>query len=102
MENKVTRQLKERESSLIEAVSSRRTRSVGAPLDEGVDVNAKGDDGRTALAVASTEGYSKVVNLLLNNGAQTETRDNDGQTPLWFAAANGIHKHYSAASRSYG
>jgi hypothetical protein len=38
-------------------------------LEKGADVNEKSNDGDTALMVASTEGHTEIMKLLLRHGA---------------------------------
>jgi uncharacterized protein len=51
-------------------------------LDHGVDVNAAGQFGWTALHAASYQGLNDVVELLVSKGAKLDTMDGLGQTPL--------------------
>lgn len=54
-----------------------------------VDVNAKDQQGRTALHYAALQGYYKMVELLLHNGttADPNVGDDEGDTPLHLALA---------------
>jgi ankyrin repeat protein len=56
--------------------------------DEGADVNFKGEDGSTALYVASMRGRSEVVRFLVENGADVHCKKN-GNTALHFASMSG-------------
>jgi ankyrin repeat protein len=55
----------------------------------GADVNAKSEDGSTALMNAAAEGNAEIVSLLISKGADLNTADNSGQTPLIKAAGEG-------------
>ena len=56
----------------------------------GVDVNARRNDGRSALMIAATEEHpSETIKILLGLGADTSLRDATGRTPLLAAAAEG-------------
>ena len=44
-------------------------------LDSGVNVNFKDSDGRTALHVASCNGVTDVVSLLLDRGSELDPSD---------------------------
>lgn len=55
-----------------------------------VDIDAKTDDGKTALHIATKTGYYFTVQELLeklaNHRADINTKDNDGETALYLAA----------------
>jgi ankyrin repeat protein len=55
-------------------------------LDQGMDVHAVNELGRTALMQAALYGRRKVVELLLDRGARVDRRDNEGRTALQYAA----------------
>ncbi|SHF49481.1 Ankyrin repeat [Fodinibius roseus] len=56
-------------------------------VEQGVDVNASGEGGRTPLMLASFNGHTDIVQLLLEEGARIDDRNADGRTPLIFAAS---------------
>ena len=58
-------------------------------LEEGVDINAAGDNGYTALHVAAVEGHANVAEFLLANGADANAANNNDYTPLHFAVLEG-------------
>ena len=58
-------------------------------LDKGADINARADNGVTALMMASYEGAVGVVKLLLNKGAEVNDKSNNGFTALLMAVGNG-------------
>ena len=58
-----------------------------ALIKSGVDVNAKGSDGKTALMAAAEMGTTDAMNLLLSSGARVDETTADGKTAL-MAAAN--------------
>jgi uncharacterized protein len=49
------------------------------------DVNARNDEGQTALMMAAMFGRADVVKLLLVNGANPELRDKAGNTAVGLA-----------------
>jgi uncharacterized protein len=51
-------------------------------LDQGVDINAPGQFGWTALHSASYQGLNDVIGLLVSRGANVNAFDKLGQTPL--------------------
>jgi ankyrin repeat protein len=58
-------------------------------LEYGAAVDALGPKGQTALHLAASAGYLKVMKLLLDHGANPELRDRDGKTALSLARAAG-------------
>lgn len=54
-------------------------------MDEGADVNARDEEGRTALHWAVDRGHKEVVELLLSKGVLVDAQDKDKQTPLHYA-----------------
>ena len=51
------------------------------------DVNALGAENQSALHVATDEGYSVMVEILLDHGANVNSVDKDGDTALHIALA---------------
>jgi ankyrin repeat protein len=58
-------------------------------LRNGVDVNARNHEGRTALMFAIINFHSTTVDVLLRFGADVNAQADDGCTPLILAAFNG-------------
>jgi ankyrin repeat protein len=54
-------------------------------ISEGVDVNAKNEDGWTPLHMAAAGGQNEIVELLIAAGADVNAKDRVGETPLDFA-----------------
>jgi ankyrin repeat protein len=51
-------------------------------VEHGVDVNAVGQYGWTALHAAAYQGLNDVVAFLVSKGAKLDSKDSFGQTPL--------------------
>jgi ankyrin repeat protein len=51
-------------------------------IDRGLDINAKANDGQTAVHGAAMLGYDDVIRFLATKGAALDTPDKDGFTPL--------------------
>lgn len=62
---------------------------VKALLSNGADVNAKDNDGWTALMLASDSDHFEVVQALLANGADVNAKDRRGWTALMLASRTG-------------
>lgn len=60
-------------------------------LEDGVDVNAADDAGRTAMHCAATNGDLAVCDVLQRFGADPNARDGDGATPLHLLAPSEVH-----------
>jgi cytohesin len=58
-------------------------------IERGVNVNATGDNGNTALHDAADQGHAEVVALLLREGAHANSRSDEGVTPLMWACNSG-------------
>ena len=76
------------ESELIAAAVKGDSATITKLLAGGVDVNARDNDGGTALAHASWFGHMDTVKLLLDKGADVNAKKNDGATPLLLATWN--------------
>jgi len=58
-----------------------------ALLKSGVDVNAKGSDGKTALLAAAEMGSTDAIEVLVQSGAQLDETTADGKTAVMAAVA---------------
>jgi hypothetical protein len=74
---------------LFSAASGGDAAAVQALLAKGAELNAKNNDGVTALIVASGNGHLDVVQALLAKGAELNAKNNDGATALMLASYNG-------------
>ncbi len=63
--------------------------AVKSYLDKGIDVNAKGKEGLTALIEASQEGKKETIELLLSKGADINAKTDYGLTALIGASQEG-------------
>jgi len=67
---------------------ARAFKAVKAVIKMGIDVNAKNEDGQTAMHMAAFTGADPVVRYLAENGAEINVADNYGETP--WSMASGI------------
>lgn len=73
-------------SALLAATENGDITTVQAMLDNGADVNARDEDGATALILAACTGRDEVLEILLDNGADVNAQEKDGNTALMMAA----------------
>jgi len=78
---------------LIDAVENNDIDLVRQLLDQGADINFQSDgynNGSTALSLASGDGHTDMVELLLDHRADPNIPDNHGGTALIWAAADDV------------
>jgi ankyrin repeat protein len=75
------------EKKLIKEAASGHTQNVKKLLDKGVNINAVGKYGYTALIAASWASYSETVEYLLSKGADPNIASADNATALFAAVA---------------
>ena len=61
-------------------------------LGDGVDVNAKDEDGWTPLHLAASDGHKEVVELFIDKGVDVNAKDEDSWTPLHSAVQSLGHR----------
>jgi ankyrin repeat protein len=78
-------------AAMIHAAESGNTGALALMLDLGFGVDARDDDGGTALHAAAYSGSAPAVRLLLDRGARIEARDTSwNSTPIeWAAVGSG-------------
>ena len=77
-------------TALMRAAWEGDTETVEHLLSNGAEVNAKDNNGWTALMVAAGQGYIiKNVQVLLANGAEVNAKNNGGVTALMVATGKG-------------
>jgi ankyrin repeat protein len=73
------------ELPLIHAAENGNMQLAEALIAHGANVNARAENGQSALHLAATKNQAGLVRLLLANGAQRDMKDKDGRTPLSLA-----------------
>nr|WP_246198629.1 ankyrin repeat domain-containing protein [Wolbachia endosymbiont of Ctenocephalides felis wCfeJ] len=76
------------DKQLLAAVQGGDFRKVKDLVNQGANVNAKGEDGETPLHFAVQEGNLDMVQFFLDKGADIEVKDRYEWTPLHFAASS--------------
>ena len=69
-------------SALLSATLYDQVKMAEFLIQNGADVNAKGDDGGTALHAATFLGQYEIAKLLIQNGADVNARNNEGETVI--------------------
>ena len=69
-------------SALLSATLYDQVKMTEFLIQNGADVNAKGDDGGTALHAAAFLGQYEIAKLLIQNGADVDARNNEGETVI--------------------
>ena len=64
-------------------------------IENGADINAKANDGWTALMEAAYEGHIETIKFLIEKGADINPKTEDGKTAADLANEKG-HKHIAA------
>jgi ankyrin repeat protein len=78
-------------NALMGAANSGHLPAVELLLGAGVDVNAKTNEGKTALMIGAAQSDNEsIVPVLLKAGADVHARDQNGRTPLMYAAEQGM------------
>jgi ankyrin repeat protein len=77
------------DDELIMAVSSADVTKVAQLLRNKVNVNAKSDNGKTPLMIASINGQIEITKILLKANADVTIKDEDSKTAIIMASENG-------------
>lgn len=73
--------------SIHQAAMDGQSAEVMRILDEGLNVDTKDQEGRTALMYAAFNGHSEIIEKLIRKGASINLCDNLGRTALMFASS---------------
>ncbi len=76
-------------------------RNIGTERAAGADVNAKGNDGWTAMHWAAFGDHKDTVEWLITKGADINAKANDGWTPMRWADYMG-HKDMVELLKKHG
>ena len=77
------------EAELIDAARANDAVRVQALLEEGVDADARDENGATALMFVAAYGYADLARILVERGADVNTSGPIGNTALHYAAQEG-------------
>lgn len=79
------------EEKLFRATEKRDVKEVKELLENGVNVNARSNNGNTALILAAVNGHKEIVELLIDKGADVNVKNKYERTALAMAIKEG-HK----------
>jgi len=85
---------------LIIAVAYGQNDAASVLIENGAKINAKNNDGSTALHSAAFLGHAAIVKLLLENGAKVNAKNKYGSTPLdgvtaeWTQELEGLYQFF--------
>lgn len=84
--------MREIDKQLFQAVSERKVQKINEALQNGADINAVDEGGKTPLMNAINNSFvnMNVVDALCTRKTNLNAQDNDGYTALMYAACNGI------------
>jgi ankyrin repeat protein len=85
-EEDVAPEKEEKTLAIIQAVKDNDLKKAKFLIKTGADVNAKDEDGGTALMWTAQKGYTEIVKALFEAGANINAKKNDGATALMAAA----------------
>ena len=74
----------------IQAAARGNNNTLTKSIKNGVDINMKDNDGKTALMMASLNDFLLVVNTLVVNNANVNLQDNYSRTALMMASTKKI------------
>ena len=73
------------DADFIKLCKSGDARKIEEAIMNGANVNAKDNEGWTALIWAAIRGHIEVVEVLLKHGADVNAKNNNGRTALFWA-----------------
>ena len=75
--------------SLLNAAIDNDLSGVKTALENGADVNARGNDGGTVLMSVSYGGHTEIAKMLIENNADVNAKDNNDWIALKWASQYG-------------
>lgn len=77
------------QEQLFEAVEGKEFDTVRELLNNGVDINAQDEQGRTAIMIATYANDAEMVKVLIDEGADVDIQDDMLNNPFLYAGAEG-------------
>jgi len=76
-------------ANFLQSAKNGELENVEMYLSMGINANTKGDNGYTALIMASERGYISMAKLLITYSADVNIKGDDGNTAIILASLNG-------------
>lgn len=83
-------EMKSLDEQLIDAARNGDTAAVRKWLEQGANIDAQDDSGKTAVMAATVGNHAETVKALIDRGANLDIRDNRSDNPLLYAGAEGL------------
>lgn len=79
----------DRSEQLIQAAERKETETIKRLVEEGIDINTKDSEGRTAIMIATYNNDVDTAKVLIKAGADVNIQDNLKNNPFLYAGAEG-------------
>ncbi|WP_082631761.1 ankyrin repeat domain-containing protein [Cytobacillus praedii] len=79
----------DRNEQLIQAAERKETETIKRLVEEGIDINTKDSEGRTAIMIATYNNDVDTAKVLIKAGADVNIQDNLKNNPFLYAGAEG-------------
>ncbi len=88
-QEKEVREFMDMNEQLLQAAERKETETIKRLIEEGVDINTKDSDGRTAAMIAAYNNDVETAKVLIKAGADVNIQDNMQNNPFLYAGAEG-------------
>ncbi|MDM5227398.1 ankyrin repeat domain-containing protein [Cytobacillus sp. NJ13] len=89
-QKKEVREFMDMNEQLLQAAERKETETIKRLIEEGVDINKKDSDGRTAAMIAAYNNDVETAKVLIKAGADVNIQDDMKNNPFLYAGAEGF------------